>query len=83
MNMFDIPYGAIKLQHGSEISFDYTLWTSVSDLQNQVYYYKTFKNNDLVAVDLKKAVAAAKGEFKIIKMEIPQEIKDNSTNFIK
>ena len=83
MNMFDIPYGAIKLQHGNDISFDYTLWTSVADLQNKVYYYKTFKNNNLVAIDLKKALAAAKGEFKIIKMETPQEIKDNSTNFIQ
>jgi len=83
MNMFDIPYGAIKLNHGDHISFDYTQWSSVVDLKNLVYYYKTFKNNNLVAVDMKKALEAAKGKERTIKMEIPQVIPDNSTNFIK
>lgn len=79
MNMFDIPFGAIQLDKGH---VDYTLWTSISDLTNNVYHYKTFKNQGLIAVDLKKMVAAAKGEYKVVKMETQPEIKEIPLNFI-
>lgn len=42
MNNFDIPYGSIRDKEGE--NFDYTQWTAISDMEQRVYYVKTYTN---------------------------------------
>jgi choloylglycine hydrolase len=60
LNQFDIPKGSARdSEHGKEVS-DYTLWTSVSDLTNLRYHFRTFQDSRIRMVDLKKANLDAK-----------------------
>ena len=52
---------------------DYTSWTVVSDLAKKQYHWKTFGNQNVRAVDLAQALAAA-GDKKItVEMGGPQD----------
>jgi penicillin V acylase-like amidase (Ntn superfamily) len=57
---------------------DYTLWTSVADLKNLKWFFRTYNDQSIRAVDLPAAIAAAKGKTKIIKMDSKQPIEDIS-----
>ena len=39
---FDIPKGSIREEINDKLFTDYTVWTSVVDTKNSVYYYKTY-----------------------------------------
>jgi choloylglycine hydrolase len=53
----------------------------VADLNNLTYAVKTYQDQSIRSVDVKKALDAAKGEIKVIKLHSEQEIKDISTDF--
>jgi len=54
LNQFDIPKGAARgIENGKEVA-DYTLWTSVSDLKNHRYHFRTFDNSRIRMIDLEK-----------------------------
>jgi choloylglycine hydrolase len=77
LNQFDIPKGAARgVEHGKEVA-DYTLWTSVSDLKNLRYYFRTFDNSRIRMIDLKKVDLDAKG-IKTIPMAGKEVIEDVS-----
>ncbi len=77
MNNFDIPKGAIR-ESESKTLMDYTVWTSVTDTKNAVYYYKTFKTQAVEFVDLRKALVDLKSP-KTIKMESKFSITDRTS----
>ncbi len=79
LNAFDIPAGAVREEPEGQALTDYTTWTSVADLKNLKWYFKTYKDQSIRAVDLPTAIAAAKGKPKIIKMDSRQPIEDIST----
>ena len=81
LNNFDIPYGAVRDKQGGEMHAEYTTWTSASDLKNLRWYFRTFNDQSIRSVDLTKALAAAKGQVKQIKMDSKQPVADVSTNF--
>ena len=57
-----------------------TEWTSVADLKNLRWYFRTFEDQSIHMVDLKRAVAA-KGEIATIEMEgTKQPIADVSSD---
>jgi choloylglycine hydrolase len=69
LNQFDIPKGSVRNSAvGGEMS-EITEWTSVSDLKNLRWYFRTFDDQSIRMVDLKEAMQAAKGEIKTIGME--------------
>jgi choloylglycine hydrolase len=53
LNAFDIPKGAIRENASKDTHTDYTVWTSAVDTKNKVYYYKTYKNQNIQKLDLK------------------------------
>ena len=60
-----------------------TEWTSVADLKNLRWYFRTFGDQSIRMIDLKQALAAANGEMRTIKMEgTAQPIADASTSFV-
>jgi choloylglycine hydrolase len=81
LNNFDIPYGAVRDEQGGQTHAEYTTWTSASDLKNLRWYFKTYGDQSIHSVDLRKALAAAQGKIKLIKMGSQQPIDDVSTNF--
>ena len=81
MNAFDIPFGSIQEKTKDAIHYDYTQWTTVADLKNIKYAYKTYSDQSIHSIDVHKALAAAGKEIKIIEMDSKQPIEDVSTKF--
>lgn len=53
LNNFDIPKGWVRDQPHDNNQLEYTQWSSVADLENRVYYVKTYEDPVLRAIDLK------------------------------
>ncbi len=51
INSIDIPVGVIKEAHNL---YGYAQWVVIKDLTNKVMYYRTYENQMLKAVDMKK-----------------------------
>ena len=81
LNNFDIPYGAVRDTQGGSVHAEATVWTSASDLKNRRWYFKTYDDQSIRAVDVAKALTAAQGKIRFIKMQQSQPIADVSTNF--
>jgi choloylglycine hydrolase len=84
LNQFDIPKGSVVNSAGGEKMDETTEWTSVADLKNLRWYFRTFKDQTIHMVDLKEALAAAKGEVATIDMETSEQpIANVSANVSK
>ena len=83
LNQFDIPEGSVQNSAMGEPVDEVTEWTSVADLENLRWYFRTRTDQTIHMVDLKQAVDAAKGQTKIIKMEgTGQPVANVSTGFM-
>lgn len=72
LNNFDIPVGAVRdVVNGKSID-EWTLWTSAADLTNQQFYFRTFNNQSLRSVDVRKALASAGSTAEYLQMESDQ-----------
>jgi len=69
LNQFDIPKGSVMNSAVGEPTPEITEWTSVADLKNLRWYFRTREDQSIRMVDLKEAVDAAKGEIATIEME--------------
>jgi choloylglycine hydrolase len=76
LNAFDIPKGAIRNPKHDGLA-DYTIWTSVADTKNKVYYYKTYETQAVESLDVRKAVAGLKAP-KVIPMESGFTVRDRT-----
>lgn len=81
MNAFDIPFGAVREVQDGQVHSEFTVWTSVSDLKNLRWTFRTFKDQSIHSIDLAKALKAAGNEIKTISMDSEQAIQDVSTTF--
>ncbi|MCX7590229.1 MAG: choloylglycine hydrolase family protein [Kiritimatiellae bacterium] len=81
MNAFDIPVGAVRDVHEGQTHNDYTVWTSVADLKNVRWAFRTYRDQTIRSIDVRKALAAANGTVKVIEMDSDEPIQDISTNF--
>jgi choloylglycine hydrolase len=79
MNSFDIPLGSVRDKSGDAVHVDYTVWTSVADLKNDRWYFRTYNDQAMRLVDLHKALAAAGNKVRFISMSSEQTIIDAST----
>ena len=52
LNLFDIPVGVVRAKENGHIRYEYTQWTSASDLKNKKYYFHTYNNRNLQMIDL-------------------------------
>jgi choloylglycine hydrolase len=72
LNNFDIPKGSVRQTiHGTEFD-EYTSWTSANDLKNLMFYFRTYYDQTLHSVDVRKALAAAGGKITSLPMESGQ-----------
>ena len=54
LNSFDIPVGAARTIEEGKIFSDYTMLTVVRDTKNLRYYYKTYDDQNIKMLDMKK-----------------------------
>jgi len=52
LNTVDIPYGGVK--EGGGKGYDYTQWIVVKDLDDQTFYWRTYKNLNIQSINLNK-----------------------------
>lgn len=79
MNAFDIPVGVVRDVHGGEVHRDYTVWTSVADLEKLRWAFRTCEDQSRRSVEVRKSLDAARGQAKVIPMDSSQTIEDVST----
>ena len=73
LNQFDIPKGSVVNAAIGEPTDEITEWTSVADLKNLRWYFRTHEDQTIRVVDLKQAVEAAKGQISTISMETSKQ----------
>jgi choloylglycine hydrolase len=78
LNQFDIPKGSVWNSAGGDVMYETTEWTSVADLKNLRWYFRTFNDQSIHMVDLKSALAAAEGNIATIAMSSNQPVADVS-----
>jgi choloylglycine hydrolase len=63
LNTFDIPYGSVRPPAGTaESDAEITTWTSVSDLKQLQYHWKTYGHQSVRMIDLREALHQAGGQ---------------------
>jgi choloylglycine hydrolase len=81
LNQFDIPEGSVQSSAVGGTLYETTEWTTVSDLKNLRWYFRTFADQSIHMVDLKEALDAAKGDIVTIDMvSLKQPIANVSAN---
>lgn len=80
LNAFDIPKGAVRQPTPNGVHTDYTVWTSAVDTKNSVYYYKTYKNQNVKKLVLKDILNQAKGKILVIDSETPRTYENVINN---
>ena len=60
---------------------DYTRWSSVADLNDLTWSFKTYNDQSIRTIDLRQALDAAKGQVRHIEMDSKQPIENISTRF--
>ncbi len=81
MNNFDIPPGSVRDDSDGEMRSDTTAWTTVVDLKNGTWAFRTYKNQNLRQITLRDALAACRGQARIVPMESAETISDVSSMF--
>lgn len=54
LNNFDIPIGIAREEKNGRTMYDYTMFTCVRDPKNLCYYYKSYYDQTIRSIDLKK-----------------------------
>ena len=72
LNNFDIPVGAVRDVVNGKAIDEWTLWTSADDLTNLQFDFRTFDDQSLRSVDVRKALASAGSAIKYLPMETEQ-----------
>ena len=83
LNQCDIPKGSVINAAVGEPTPEITEWTSANDLKNLRWYFRTFQDQSIRMVDLKEAVAAAKGNIVMIPMEQSEQPVANVSADVK
>jgi choloylglycine hydrolase len=81
LNAFDISKGVVRgrTSDGAILS-DYTMWTTVKDITNRIFYYRTYDNLNIKKVDL-KTLDFLEDEIKKIPLDGKDEFEDVSQQF--
>jgi choloylglycine hydrolase len=69
LNTVDIPIGEIEEGEGKQ---DYTQWVVMKDLTHRIFYFRSYKDLTLKAIDLKKIDFKSKLKFSSIPIDLHQ-----------
>ncbi len=82
LNNFDIPYGSVRQKVDGETHADQTIFTIMRDPQHLRIYYKTYEDQTIRMVDLKRFDLDAKDVMKLPNTATPQSVVDMTGQFI-
>lgn len=74
LNQFDLPQGSVRNAAVGGVQVEITEWTTVSDMTNLRWYFRTFGDQTIRVVDVKEAIKAAKGNPVQVSMDSEQPI---------
>lgn len=83
MNNFDIPIGAVRDKQGDVTHYDYTVWTTASNLRDITWAFRTYNDQSIRSIDVRKSLLAAGDKIRVLEMDSSQPIIDISTSFGK
>jgi choloylglycine hydrolase len=81
LNNFDIPYGAVRADEGGSVRGDQTIFTVMRDPQNLKVYYKSYEDQTIRMVDLKRFDLDAKEVMRMPTASGTQPVVDMSGKF--
>lgn len=82
LNNFDIPYGSVREKVDGKTHGDQTIFTTMRDPQNLRIYYKTYDDQTIRMVDLKRFDLDAKDVMKLPDPATAQSVVDMTGQFI-
>jgi choloylglycine hydrolase len=82
LNNFDIPYGAVRADEGGSVHGDQTIFTVMRDPQNLKVYFKSYQDQTIRMVDLKRFDLDAKEIMRLPTAADSQPVVDMSGQFI-
>jgi choloylglycine hydrolase len=82
LNNFDIPYGAVRADEQGGVHADQTLFTTMRDPQNLRVYFKSFDDQTIRMVDMKRFDLDAKEIMRLPTASETQPVVDMSGKFI-
>ena len=80
LNAVDIPLGAVRPADNTLNDSDYKQWIAIKDLKNLVFYFRTYENLMLRAIDLKKLDLQPGAPMKAMPMQGGREVVDVTGN---
>jgi choloylglycine hydrolase len=81
LNNFDIPYGAVRADEQGSVHADQTLFTTMRDPQNLRVYYKSFDDQTIRMIDMKRFDLDAKEIMRLPTGSGTQPVVDMSNKF--
>ncbi|MBX9876965.1 MAG: choloylglycine hydrolase family protein [Candidatus Obscuribacterales bacterium] len=78
LNAVDIPVGDVRAKPGDLDHCDYTQWALIKDLANNVMYFRTYENQNLRSIDLKRLDLNAGLKVRMLPMSGGNPIEDVS-----
>lgn len=82
LNNFDIPYGAARENVGGTVHADQTIFTTMRDPQNLKIYFKSYEDQTIRMVDMKRFDLDAKEVMRLPSVTGPQPVVDMTGQFI-
>jgi len=82
LNNFDIPYGAVRAEEGGSVHADQTMFTVMRDPQNLRVYYRTYDDQTIRMVDMKRFDLDAKEIMRLPTAVTAQPVVDMTGKFI-
>lgn len=82
LNNFDIPYGAARETVNGTVHADQTIFTTMRDPQNLKIYFKSYGDQTIRMVDMKRFDLDAKEVMRLPSVSGPQTVVDMSGQFI-
>lgn len=65
INNFDIPKGFSRSNDQGETHYDFTFWSTIVDLSNKAYYYRSYQNTKVFKVSLDRVDLTGNGMRKL------------------
>lgn len=82
LNNFDIPYGAAREEVQGTVHADQTIFTTMRDPQNLKIYFKSYDDQTIRMVDMKRFDLDAKEVMRLPSVTGPQPVVDMTGQFI-
>lgn len=83
INNVDIPLGLVRAKENGKETLEYTQWTVFKDLTNKIFYYRTYNDSSIRALDFAKIDLSEHAKRLKMSIQSPQSVVDVSKDFMQ